>query len=183
MHFCEQSQSKQVIDQYFEDCVNEYGKSLFNYIKFKVRHKELAEDIYQEVLISAYTALPFFEERAKLKNWLFKIAINKCRDYWRKEKSANRFWEEKVYTYVEDTNPLQMPEESIVAKCTKAEMEDTLQELPKMYREPLILFYYHHKTLMEISTTTKIPLSTVKTRMRRAKDQLRPKVEDLVGNG
>ncbi len=180
MQSCAKLKSKQVMDQYFETCVIEYGKSLFNYIFYHVKHKQLAEDIYQEVLISAYSALPSFEERAKVRNWLYKIALNKCRDYWRKEKSANRFWEEKVYSYVDEANPIEQPEESIIAKDTNKEIADTLQELPKMYREPLILFYFQHKTLKEISTTSKLPLSTVKTRMRRAKDRLRPIVEGLV---
>ncbi|MED3551245.1 RNA polymerase sigma factor [Cytobacillus praedii] len=174
---------KQSMEQYFETCIIEHGKSLFNYIYSLVRHKELAEDLYQEVLISAYLALPSFEERAKVKNWLFKIAVNKCRDYWRKEKSANRFWEEKVYLYADDTNVMDQPEESILNKCSQEEMIDTLQDLPKMYREPLLLFYYHNQTLMEISDLTSLPISTVKTRMRRAKDRLRPKVKELAANG
>ena len=180
MQSCAKLESKQVVDQYFETCINEYGKSLFNYIYYHVKHKQLAEDIYQEVLISAYSALPLFEERAKVRNWLYKIALNKCRDYWRKEKSANRFWEEKVYTYVEEVSQSEQPEESIIAKDTKKEIENTLQELPKMYRDPLILFYFQHKTLKEISTSADLPLSTVKTRMRRAKDRLRPIVEGFV---
>lgn len=183
MQSVEKIQSEQAIDQRFEEYIKEYGNSLFNYIHSRVRHKELAEDIYQEVLISAYLALPYFEEKAKVKNWLFKIALNKCRDYWRKEKSASRFWEEKVYTYVEESNPIPQPDECLLNKCANEEMVDTLKELPKIYREPLILFYYHNRTLLEISNKTKIPLSTVKTRMRRGKDRLRPKVEELVGNG
>lgn len=175
--------NKQSMEQYFETCIREHGKSLFNYIYSLVRHKELAEDLYQEVLISAYLALPSFEERAKVKNWLFKIAVNKCRDYWRKEKSANRFWEEAVYLYAEDSNVIEQPEELILNKCSQEEMIDTLQDLPKMYREPLLLFYYHNQTLMEISNLTSLPISTVKTRMRRAKDRLRPKVKELVANG
>ncbi|MBP2241907.1 RNA polymerase sigma-70 factor (ECF subfamily) [Cytobacillus eiseniae] len=183
MKSCLNVESKLSLECYFEACILEHGRSLFNYIYSLVRHKELAEDLYQEVLISAYLALPSFEERAKVKNWLFKIAVNKCRDYWRKEKSATRFWEEKVYLYVDDKNPMQQPEESVLHKCSQEEMVDTLQELPEMYRDPLLLFYYHHKTLVEISDKTNLPLSTVKTRMKRAKDRLRPKVEELVVNG
>jgi RNA polymerase sigma factor (sigma-70 family) len=175
--------NKLSMEQYFENCILEHGRSLFNYIYSLVRHKELAEDLYQEVLISAYLALPSFEEKAKVKNWLFKIAVNKCRDYWRKEKSATRFWEERVYLYVDDKNLIEEPEISILNKCSQEEMADTLQELPKMYRDPLLLFYYHNQTLTEISHLTSLPISTVKTRMRRAKDRLRPKVKELAANG
>ncbi|MGP7818316.1 RNA polymerase sigma factor [Niallia sp. 01092] len=160
----------------FETAIKEYGKSIFHYIFKLVKHKELAEDLYQEVLISAYIAFPSFEEYEKVKSWLYKIAINKCRDYWRKEKKAKKFWEESVYMYARDTSVSMPPEEEMMEKCAKEEMMDTLDELPKMYSEPLMLFYYHHQTLIEISNKTKTPLSTVKTRMKRAKDKLKPKM-------
>jgi RNA polymerase sigma factor (sigma-70 family) len=160
----------------FEQVVKEYGKSIYIYILSLVKHKELAEDLYQEVLISAYTSFGYFEDVQKVKSWLYKIALNKCRDYWRKEKKSKKFWEESVYTYARDTSVELEPEETLMNKWEKEEMIDTLEELPNMYKEPLLLFYYHNQTLVEISNHTKTPLSTVKTRMKRAKDQLKPKV-------
>ncbi|MFT8319680.1 MAG: RNA polymerase sigma factor [Bacillus sp. (in: firmicutes)] len=163
---------------YFEQAINEYGKSIFHYIFSLVKHKELAEDLYQEVLISAYIAFPSFEEYEKVRGWLYKIALNKCRDYWRKEKKAKKFWEESVYMYVHvnDSSVSIAPEESMMEQCAKEEMIGTLDELPKMYSEPLMLFYYHNQSLVEISYKTQTPLSTVKTRMKRAKDKLKPKM-------
>ncbi|GKU84435.1 RNA polymerase sigma factor [Niallia sp. NCCP-28] len=167
----------------YESIVKEYGKSIFHYIFSLVKHKELAEDIYQEVLISAYIAYPNFEDNKKIKSWLYTIAINKCRDYWRKEKRKNKFWEESVYTYVRNSaDSMPPPEEIIINQCSKEEMIDTLEELPIMYKEPLMLFYYHNQTLVEISDKTKLPLSTVKTRMKRAKDKLKPKMASKLVN-
>ncbi|MFZ7945807.1 RNA polymerase sigma factor [Neobacillus sp. 19] len=77
----------------FEDLVNEYGTAIFNYIFSLVKHKELAEDLYQEVLLSAYLAYPSIKEQSKYKSWLFTIAINKCRDYWRKENKSKAILE------------------------------------------------------------------------------------------
>lgn len=167
----------------YELIVKNYGKLIFHYIFSLVKHKELAEDIYQEVLIAAYIAYPAFEDNKKIKSWLYTIAINKCRDYWRKEKRTKKFWEESVYTYVRDSaDSMPPPEEIIIDKCSKKEMMDTLEELPTMYKEPIMLFYYHNQTLVEISDQTKIPLSTVKTRMKRAKDKLKPKVVSKLVN-
>ncbi|MCM3217392.1 RNA polymerase sigma factor [Niallia taxi] len=164
----------------YEEIIKEHGNAIFAYILSLVKHKELAEDIYQEVLISSYLSFSSFEDYSKAKSWLYKIAINKCRDYWRKEKTSKKFWEETVYTYVRETSVSLPPEDTIINKCAQEEMIDTLEELPQMYKEPLLLFYYHNNTLLEISDKTKTPLSTVKTRMKRAKEQLRPKVNKLV---
>lgn len=156
----------------FENWVRENGGALLRYIRKQVQNRELSEDLYQEVLISAYLALPSFENRANLKSWIYTIAMNKCRDYWRKEKTARKFWEEKVYFY-EDGSDIPLPEESVMNKCAREELIDTINELPDMYREPLLLFYYKDQSLIEISESKKIPISTVKTRMRRAKYQLK----------
>ncbi|KAB7672507.1 RNA polymerase sigma factor [Bacillus sp. B1-b2] len=160
----------------FEQMVKEHGKSIYIYVLSLVKHKELAEDLYQEVLISAYLSFPTFEDCKKIKSWLYKIAINKCRDYWRKEKTSKKFWEESIYTYARDTSVSLEPEETLISQCDKEEMIGTLEELAPIYKEPLLLFYYHNQTLVEISDHTNTPLSTVKTRMKRAKEQLKPKV-------
>lgn len=170
---------KQLIEkaaaEILEEWVVENGQHLFRFIQKQVRNKELSEDIYQEVLISALIALPRFEYRANMKSWIYKIAINKCRDYWRKSVTAQRFWEEKVYEYELDTM-IPSIEETVLEKCSTEEMLDTINELPSMYKEPLLLFYYKDWSLNKISTTKNVPISTIKTRMRRAKVQLREKV-------
>jgi RNA polymerase sigma factor (sigma-70 family) len=171
-------EKKEEID--FEEIIKEHGLSLYKYLFSLVRHKEVAEDLYQEVLISAYLGLSSVQERPKLRSWLFKIAINKCRDYWRKEKSAKLFWEEKVQLYyANETIPSPLPEEMLLHKCTREEMTETIRRLPEIYREPLLLFYYGERSLIEISHDTKLPLSTIKTRMKRGKDQLRLKVKRI----
>jgi RNA polymerase sigma factor (sigma-70 family) len=165
----------------FEEILQAHGVILYNYLFSLVRHKELAEDLYQEVLISAYLGLASIKEGSKLRSWLFKIAMNKCRDYWRKEKLAKTFWEEKVRLYyTNETNPPPLPEEMLLHQCTRDEMTETISELPEIYREPLFLFYYGERSLIEISQDTKLPLSTVKTRMKRGKDQLRLKVTRII---
>jgi RNA polymerase sigma factor (sigma-70 family) len=161
----------------FSKIVQDNGPRLYKYIFSLVKQKELAEDIYQEVWISAFLAFPTIHERMKVKSWLYKIAMNKCRDYWRKEKYSKQFWQEKVHLYSNKTVQPPMPEERLLNKCTRDELEVTINQLPKIYRDPLLLFYYKECSLLEISKFTKLPLSTVKTRMKRAKEQLRPKIK------
>ena len=158
----------------FDQIVLDHESGLQKYIFSLVRQKELAEDLCQEVLISAYLAFPTMKERTKLKSWLYKIAMNKCRDYWRRENAMKKYWKDKLYFYSNKTAQPQLPEERLLNKCTRDEIAITISRLPKIYRDPLLLFYYNDCSLLEISHFTKLPLSTVKTRMKRAKDQLRP---------
>lgn len=158
----------------FENLIRENGPALYQYIYSLVRHKELAEDLYQEVTLAAFLAFSTFEERAKFKNWIFKIAVNKCRDYWRKEKTSRDFWTEKVFDYSREIQHPVTPEEKVAEMDFKEEIVETIQGLPEIYRDPLLLFYYDNRTLLEIGDETRVPISTVKTRMRRGRERLRP---------
>lgn len=163
----------------FENTVKEHGKAIFNYIFSLMKHKQLAEDLYQEALLSAYLAFPSVKDTTKLKNWLFTIAGNKCRDYWRKENKTKHFWREEVYTYSSSVESPPLPEEEILHKDSAEQMKETLKTLPEIYQNPIYLYYYQDFTLIEISKKSNLPISTVKTRIKRAKERLRPKLQSL----
>ncbi|MBV7506348.1 RNA polymerase sigma factor [Bacillus sp. sid0103] len=163
----------------FEEVVMEYGRAIYQYILSLVKHKELAEDIYQEVLLSAYLAYPSIKEQSKNKGWFFTIAINKCRDYWRKEKKSKQFWREEVYSYSASFEPSLIPEEEVLHKFSAEQMAEKVNLLPEIYRYPIYLYYYQDFSLVEIAKKSNLPMSTVKTRMRRAKERLRPKMQSL----
>lgn len=163
----------------FESIVMEHGKAIFNYIYSLVKHKQLAEDLYQEALLSAYLAYPSVKDTTKIKNWLFTIAGNKCRDYWRKENKTKQFWKEEVYTYSSTVEAPPLPEEEVLHKDSAEQMAEKVRDLPEIYQYPIYLYYYQDFTLIEISKKSNLPISTVKTRIKRAKERLRPKLQSL----
>lgn len=163
----------------FEIMVKEHGKAIFNYIFSLVRHKELTEDLYQEVLVSAYMAFHTIKDPARLKSWLFTIARNKCRDYWRKENKTKQFWKEEVFAYTSTVESPPLPEEELLHKYSFEKMAEIVMTLPEIYQSALFLYYFKDLTLNEISKRNNIPISTVKTRMKRGKEHLRPKLQYL----
>ncbi len=163
----------------FEGLVNEYGSDIFKYILSLVKHKELAEDLYQEVLLSAYLAYPSIKEQSKFKSWFLTIAANKCRDYWRKENKTKQFWKEEVYSYSAMGGKSPVPEEEVLHKLSAEQMAEKVRALPEIYRKPIYLYYYQDLTLIEIAKKSNLPMSTVKTRMKRAKERLRPKLQSF----
>jgi RNA polymerase sigma factor (sigma-70 family) len=163
----------------FEWMVKEYGKAIFNYIFSLVKHKELTEDLYQEVLVSAYLALQSIKEPSRLKGWLFTIAKNKCRDYWRKENKTKQFWKEEVYSYSATVEAPSLPEEVVLHKDSVEQMAESVKTLPEIYQSAIFLYYFKDLTLIEISKRSNIPISTVKTRVKRGKEHLRPKLQSF----
>ena len=68
----------------FEALINKYEMKILKFIYYKVGQKEVAEDICQEVFITAYNKLNTFKYDYAFSSWLYTIARNKCIDYGRK---------------------------------------------------------------------------------------------------
>jgi DNA-directed RNA polymerase specialized sigma24 family protein len=58
-------------------------------------------------------------------------------------------------------------------------MVESVKALPEIYQSTLFLYYFKDLTLIEISKRKNIPISTVKTRMKRGKEHLRPKLQSF----
>ena len=116
-----------------------------------------ADDILQEVCLVLLTKkLP--EEEEHLKSWLIRVTINKCRDlsrsFWRRNRKSIDDYED-----IEAENP---PE--IMAE---------LQSLSESYRNIIYLYYYEEYTVSEIAQLLRMNVNTVKSGLRRARDQLK----------
>lgn len=126
----------------------------------------LAEDAVQETFVKAYQALPAFRGDSSEKTWLMRIAINTCRSFRR----------DKWFRFVDrSVSPERLP-------LKTSSMEDrTLMEailgLPYKHREAVLLYYYEDLTLQEISQTLGIAVSTVSTRLKKAREKLRRDLE------
>ena len=116
-----------------------------------------ADDILQEVCLILLTKkIP--EEEEHLKSWLIRVTINKCRDlsrsFWRRNRKSIDDYEE-----LEAEKP---PE--IMAE---------LQSLSESYRNIIYLYYYEEYTVSEIAQLLRMNVNTVKSGLRRARDQLK----------
>jgi DNA-directed RNA polymerase specialized sigma24 family protein len=63
--------------------MDEYGDMVVRLAYTYVKQKQIAEDISQEVFISCYTNLDTFKNKSSYKTWLYRITVNKCKDYFR----------------------------------------------------------------------------------------------------
>ena len=116
-----------------------------------------ADDILQEVCLTLLTKkLP--EDEEHLKSWLIRVTINKCRDLSRSFWRRNR----KSIDDYEDIEAEKPPE--IMAE---------LQSLSESYRNIIYLYYYEEYTVSEIAQLLRMNVNTVKSGLRRARDQLK----------
>ena len=155
---------------YFSCLHDRYESRLLRYIKrISYVTNEEAEDILQEAFIKIWKNLNDFNPSLKLSSWLYRIVHNQTISYWRKNKSLKNdhqiIFDENISQTIADDFQLDHEKEQLVA----TQIHSTLNQLPKKYKEVLILKYFEKMSYEEISDVLKIPEGTVATRINRAK--------------
>ena len=133
-----------------------------------------AEEIIQEVMIAVWTKSKTFDRaKSSVSTWIYTIAKNKRIDKIRKEKKHNT---------VESDESLEIPvpskqEEQLLSTEVNERLHHSLQFLPKEQAELLKLSYFYEKTHTDIAKDLRLPLGTVKSRIRLALSKMKNLVE------
>jgi len=135
------------------------------YVKYKLNGSTDAEDLLQDICMTAYLKYNQLEKKESVKAWILSIAKNRCADYFRKRKDGREV-------------PLEtIPEFRLVygrrGWTLSTPVEETLELLTARDREVLRLFYWQQLSLTEIAEKLKIPVGTVKSRLNTAREHFR----------
>ncbi|WP_339254606.1 sigma-70 family RNA polymerase sigma factor [Sporosarcina sp. FSL W8-0480] len=135
-------------------------------------------DVTQEVFIKLYRFLHQFNQQ-RFTTWLYKITLNTARDYYRKE-GRETAKEERLKREGKPTGN-QSAEHQVLLFEEDQELHESILRLDEKYRIPLILFYFQDLSYQQIADVLNITLSTVKTRIFRAKDVLKKEMSMIGG--
>src|SRR5687767_8516497 len=141
---------------------------------------EDARDVAQETFLRAFRALPGFKGEAKFSSWLYRIALNLCRDWIRRQRRAPTVQMPEGVDPIEvagEGGPVESIEELVARRELSAVVEEAMALLPEEQRTAIILKEYHGMTFQEISDLQGCPLSTVKTRLYQGLSVLRRQLE------
>ncbi|MDV2683425.1 RNA polymerase sigma factor [Alkalihalophilus lindianensis] len=130
------------------------------------------EDITQEVFIKVYRFLDK-HTRGKFTTWLYSITINVVRDLYRRETRQRR--KLKAFQQAQESS---IYIEQFYDESTKA-LHEQIQTLEEKYKVPIILHYFHDLPYQEIADILGVSEGAIKTRMMRAKKQLKEKLEKV----
>ncbi len=168
-------------DFILEKMMIEYGNEMVRLAFSYVKDAEIAKDVVQNTFIKCYKNLDSFRFDAQIKTWLYRITINECKDYL---KSWN-YKMVQVKSFINETAKSILPstEKTVIDKYNNEEIKDTIFSLPKVYREVVYLYYYDSLKTEEIAEVLDIPVNTVKTRLRRAKQRLESMIKEAELNG
>jgi RNA polymerase sigma-70 factor (ECF subfamily) len=150
----------------FEKILNIYKGRIFSYILRLVKNYDDAEEMTFETFIRFFKSVNSYETSKSLSTWLFTIAHNLVIDHFRKNRIE--------YEYLDESHPaptgyLQKRE----LEETSSKIEQALSKLTPVDREIVILFHKEEHSYHEISDILNLPVSTIKTRLHRARKKLR----------
>ncbi len=151
----------------YEHLVARYHVGLIIHCERLVGDRDNAEDIAQEAFIKAFNTLGNFDSgRARFSTWLYKIATNKAIDHLRASK--RKVPVEDIELVSDHAAP------DYEADETKREVRDAVTKLqPPTYRQVIEAYYWEGQSYEQIAESHNIPINTVRTWLRRAKQQLR----------
>jgi RNA polymerase sigma-70 factor (ECF subfamily) len=145
-----------------------------------IGREEDARDVVQETFLRAFRALPGFKGQAKFSSWIYRIALNLCRDWIRRQKRAPLVQmpeDAEAIERVADRAPSESVEDLVARKELSEVVSEAMSVLPEEQRTAIILKEYHGLTFQEIAELQGVPLSTVKTRLYQGLTVLRRQLE------
>jgi RNA polymerase sigma-70 factor (ECF subfamily) len=148
---------------------NEFSEKLGHFIRTRVADAATAEDILQNVFLKLQSRLDEFRDPAKLQGWLFLVARNAIIDYYRTRKKTSE---------LPESRPVELPENGVETEELKTVFHQLIQSLPKQYRDALVLTEFEGLTQQQLAKRLGVSLSAAKSRVQRAREQLKNLVID-----
>ena len=145
----------------FESLLETHINAVARLIRFKIPIRTDADDILQEVCLTAYQNFPTLRDKSAFKPWLLRIARNKCNDYFREKARCM----ELPLEYVTQPSRGRWGITSVV--------RETLEQLADREKQILYLFYFRELPQAEIAQRLNIPLGTVKSRLHSARESFK----------
>jgi RNA polymerase sigma-70 factor (ECF subfamily) len=160
----------------FEELVRRYQRPIAAYVYRMVGNYDAALDLTQEVFIKVYASLARYRSEYKFSTWIYKIAHNAAVDHLRRYSAREQSLTGEVEGYAYEL-PLECgkptPEQESERRERRAEIEAVVDQLPRAYRELVVLRHSHDLSYDEIAEVTGLPLGTVKNRLFRAREVMR----------
>lgn len=163
--------------QAFDVLVNRYRRAMLTVAQQIVRNAADAEDVVQDAFLRAFEALPQLTDLNRFGAWLHSITRNRALRYY---KNASRYQpQEDMEPYlntVSDTSAAD-PAQIVESELTQQGIRDAIQSLPADYQEVIELYYWAEMPQQRMAEFLSLPLTTVKWRLRKAKELLKTILE------
>ncbi|SHE69235.1 RNA polymerase sigma-70 factor, ECF subfamily [Caldanaerobius fijiensis DSM 17918] len=161
----------------FEDIIKEYEHMIYNVAYRMLGNEEDARDIAQDAIIRAYEKFNQYKGKSSFATWIYRITVNLCIDHLRKNKVRRiELIENMKYNagYKDDLNDPQYFVEN--AELGSVIIKE-LNKLKPEYKAVIVLRDIYGFTYEEIARILGIKMSTLKSRLIRARNMLKESIK------
>jgi RNA polymerase sigma-70 factor (ECF subfamily) len=170
----------------FNRLVWRWEKPLYNFILRNIGNEDTAKDICQTAFIRMFKKLKKLRDPAKFTSWMYRIALNLCRDEFKKQKKHHFYSLSETF---EDDNHLnskkqmqiqdsKTPEKLYENQQIKEILSQALMILPEEQRIVIIMKHYQELKFIEIAAILEQPINTIKSRLYYGLRSLKKILED-----
>jgi RNA polymerase sigma factor (sigma-70 family) len=135
-----------------------------------------SEDLAQETFVAAWKQLAGLREPEKLRAWLCGIARNLINNWLRRQGREPSHRAESLEEISESHSPEPLPVEQTISNEEQAILWRSLERIPEIYREPLVLFYREHQSIETVAQNLELTEDAVKQRLSRGRKLLHEEV-------
>lgn len=164
-------------DSAFEALVRKYERLVSTCVYGIVGNSEDTLDVSQDVFLKVYKSISTFKGDSEFSTWLYRIAKNTALDFVRRRKqntlSIDSSGEENEGIDIPDSNDSTSPEKAVLANERTQMLYDAINQLSEEHREVIILRDINNYSYEDISQKLQIESGTVKSRLSRARENLR----------
>lgn len=166
--------TKEYLESSYEETVWRNAETVYRLAYSLVRTRADADDIFQEVFLRYMQSAPAFESAEHERAWFLRVTINCSKNFWKSPWVRRRVsMEPGDMEEAAAQNTRDMGEQTCGAGGVDLALIDVVKRLPNKYRVVIHLFYYEELSVEEIAAVTGAKASTVRTRLTRARRQLK----------
>ena len=152
------------VEQEFLSVIREYERVIYKVCYLYTTPNATLNDLYQEVVLNIWKAFPQVRSECRISTWIYRIALNTCISFIRKEKNIP-----EIVTLTQEADRSEEDDETQTMLQQLYRMINRLGQLEKS----IILLYLEEKSYEDISEITGLTVTNVATKLNRIKDKLK----------
>ena len=170
----------------FDGLVELYSAKLYRVAYMLLENKQDAEEVVQDAFVRAYKALPSFRGDSSFETWMHRITLNLARNrfHWNKRRGMGLHISLSTpqLSDLDQSGPVQdmdlpdvtmQPDQELATHELENDIDSIINALPEKFRESLLLRHQKEMSYEAIAQATGVPINTVKTRIKRARELLK----------
>ncbi len=170
----------------FEEIYQLYHRRIYNAVYGMLSDHDDAQDVTQDVFMRLHDALPTLRADEAFSTYLYRIALNLCRDRARRKKRV-RFQSMDTPRLSDegDAEPMEfpdlgqtgrLPEETLTTEELQRRVREAVQTLSQDHKAVIVMHHFQGMEVNDIARILSVPTGTVKSRLARGRDQLHRKL-------